>query len=138
ALLMENAATVPAYGTDLNLAGLVGLTAASAARHAPQPLVEPVERTGVRAELYAFERGGATVLGLVGPPGSGRSTELAALAARRHGAGLPTLWLRGADLREDDTSLADAARRALERAADDVTASLPFPPRDLGDLTPER
>ncbi|MFI9337081.1 trypsin-like peptidase domain-containing protein [Streptomyces althioticus] len=138
ALLMENAATVPAYGTDLNLAGLVGLTAASAARHAPLPLVEPVERTGVRAELYAFERGGATVLGLVGPPGSGRSTELAALAARRHSAGLPTLWLRGADLREDDTSLADAARRALERAAADVTASLPFPPQDLGDLTPER
>ncbi|MFC7512773.1 hypothetical protein ACFQV4_31275 [Streptomyces thermocarboxydus] len=34
ALLMENAATVPAYGTDLNLAGVVGLTAASAARRA--------------------------------------------------------------------------------------------------------
>ncbi len=138
ALLMENAATVPAYGTDLNLAGLVGLTAASAARHGPQPIVEPVERVGVRAELYAFEQGEATVLGLVGPPGSGRSTELAALAARRHRAGLPTLWLRGADLREDDTSVEDAARRALERAAADVTASLPFPPQDLGDLAPER
>ncbi|MGW7633947.1 trypsin-like peptidase domain-containing protein [Streptomyces griseoincarnatus] len=138
ALLMDNAATVPAYGTDLNLAGLVGLTAASAARHGPQPIVEPVERVGVRAELYAFEQGEATVLGLVGPPGSGRSTELAALAARRHRAGLPTLWLRGADLREDDTSVADAARRALERAAADVTASLPFPPQDLGDLAPER
>lgn len=104
ALLMENAATVPAYGADLNLAGVVGLTAASAARRAPRPIVEPVERTAVRAELYAFERGDATVLGLVGPPGSGRSTELAALAARRHHAGLPTLWLRGTDLCEDDTS----------------------------------
>ncbi|MDT6987812.1 trypsin-like peptidase domain-containing protein [Streptomyces lusitanus] len=138
ALLMENAATVPAYGTDLNLAGLVGLTAASVARHAPRQAVAPVERTAPRAELYAFERGDAPVLGLVGPPGSGRSTELAALAARRHREGLPTLWLRGADLREDDTSVADAARRALERAAADVTARLPFPPQDPGDLTFER
>ncbi|MET8898542.1 trypsin-like peptidase domain-containing protein [Streptomyces albogriseolus] len=137
-LLMENAATVPAYGTDLNLAGLVGLTAASVARHGPQPIVQPVERTAVRAELDAFSWGEALVLGLVGPPGGGRSTELAALAARRHRAGLPTLWLRGADLREDDTSVADAARRALERAAADVTARLPFPPQDLGDLAPER
>ncbi|CAM5426061.1 hypothetical protein SALBM217S_02947 [Streptomyces griseoloalbus] len=141
ALLMENAATVPAYGTDLNLAGLVGLTTASVARHGPRGTVEPVEpveRTGPRAELYAFERGETPVLGLVGPPGSGRSTELAALAARRHREGLPTLWLRGADLREDDASVADAARRALERAAADVTASLPFPPQDPGDLAPER
>ncbi|MGA5527284.1 trypsin-like peptidase domain-containing protein [Streptomyces pseudogriseolus] len=141
ALLMENAATVPAYGTDLNLAGLVGLTTASVARHGPRQTmepVEPVERTGPRAELYAFERGEAPVLGLVGPPGSGRSTELAALAARRHREGLPTLWLRGADLREDDASVADAARRALERAAADVTACLPFPPQDPGDLAPER
>lgn len=141
ALLMENAATVPAYGTDLNLAGLVGLTTASVARHGPRGTVEPVEpveRTGPRAELYAFERGEAPVLGLVGSPGSGRSTELAALAARRHCEGLPTLWLRGADLREDDASVADAARRALERAAADVTASLPFPPREPGDLAPER
>ncbi|MGA5114852.1 trypsin-like peptidase domain-containing protein [Streptomyces pseudogriseolus] len=141
ALLMENAATVPAYGTDLNLAGLVGLTTASVARHGPRGTVEPVEpveRTGPRAELYAFERGETPVLGLVGPPGSGRSTELAALAARRHREGLPTLWLRGADLREDDASVADAARPALERAAADVTASLPFPPQDPGDLAPER
>ncbi|MFD8846732.1 trypsin-like peptidase domain-containing protein [Streptomyces pseudogriseolus] len=141
ALLMENAATVPAYGTDLNLAGLVGLTTASVARHGPRGTVEPVEpveRTCPRAELYAFERGETPVLGLVGPPGSGRSTELAALAARRHREGLPTLWLRGADLREDDASVADAARRALERAAADVTASLPFPPQDPGDLAPER
>lgn len=141
ALLRENAATVPAYGTDLNLAGLVGLTTASVARHRPRGTVEPVEpveRTGPRAELYAFERGEAPVLGLVGSPGSGRSTELAALAARRHREGLPTLWLRGADLREDDASVADAARLALERAAADVTASLPFPPQEPGDLAPER
>ncbi|MEQ8144623.1 trypsin-like peptidase domain-containing protein [Streptomyces sp. OP7] len=138
ALLVENAATVPAYGTDLNLAGLVGLTAASVALHAPSTPVEPVERHAVRARLHALERGRASVLGLVGPPGSGRSTELAALADRRHREGLPTLWLRGADLRADDTSVADAARRALERAAAEVVARMPFPPQDVGDLAPER
>ncbi|MFJ9002969.1 trypsin-like peptidase domain-containing protein [Streptomyces sp. NPDC102359] len=138
ALLVENAATVPAYGADLNLAGLVGLTAASVALHAPSTPVEPVERHAVRARLHAFERGTAAVLGLVGPPGSGRSTELAALAGRRHREGLPTLWLRGADLRADDTSVADAARRVLERAATEVVARMPFPPQDVGDLAPER
>ncbi|MEW1685720.1 trypsin-like peptidase domain-containing protein [Streptomyces sp. NPDC093594] len=138
ALLVENAATVPAYGADLNLAGLVGLTAASVALHAPSTPVEPVERHAVRARLHAFERGTAAVLGLVGPPGSGRSTELAAFAGRRHRAGLPTLWLRGADLRADDTSVADAARRVLERAAAEVVARMPFPPYDVGDLAPER
>ncbi|WP_251697009.1 S1C family serine protease [Streptomyces sp. Vc74B-19] len=138
ALLVENAATVPAYGTDLNLAGLVGLTAASVALHAPSTPVAPVERHAVRARLHAIERGTAAVLGLVGPPGSGRSTELAALADRRHREGLPTLWLRGADLRADDTSVADAARRALERAAAEVVARMPFPPQDVGDLAPER
>ncbi|MEU0289108.1 trypsin-like peptidase domain-containing protein [Streptomyces sp. NPDC006147] len=138
ALLVENAATVPAYGADLNLAGLVGLTAASVALHAPSTPVEPVERHAVRARLHALERGTAAVLGLVGPPGSGRSTELAALAGRRHREGLPTLWLRGADLRADDTSVADAARRVLERAATEVVARMPFPPQDVGDLAPER
>lgn len=103
--------------------------------------VEAVERPAVLAEFAAFEQGGATVLGLVGAPGSGRSTELAALAARRHRAGRPALLLRGADLREGDRSLADAARRALERAAAVVAASRrPFPatPDALGDLGPER
>ncbi|MFI9472249.1 serine protease [Streptomyces sp. NPDC052492] len=138
ALLVENAATVPAYGADLNLAGLVGLTAASVALHAPSTPVEPVERHAVCARLHALERGTAAVLGLVGPPGSGRSTELAALAGRRHHEGLPTLWLRGADLRADDTSVADAARRVLERAATEVVARMPFPPQDVGDLAPER
>ncbi|MET7296803.1 trypsin-like peptidase domain-containing protein [Streptomyces griseoloalbus] len=140
-LLAENAATVPAYGADLNLAGLVGLTATSVGRDGPPGAGEPVERAAVLAEFAAFEQGEATVLGLVGPPGSGRTTELAALAARRHRAGLPTLWLRGADLRADDDSVADAARRALERAAAVVAASLapfPAPPEALGDLRSER
>ncbi|KES03385.1 hypothetical protein BU52_30975 [Streptomyces toyocaensis] len=103
--------------------------------------VEPVERAAVVAEFAAFEQGEAAVLGLVGPPGSGRTTELVGLAARRHRAGRPTLWLRGADLREDDRSVAEAARRALDRAATAVAASrVPFPaaPDALGEVGPDR
>ncbi|MFH9044488.1 trypsin-like peptidase domain-containing protein [Streptomyces sp. NPDC017966] len=163
-LLAENEATVPAHGADLNLAGLVQLTACSAggdgAPGAVEPVVrpaaragsssaggdgppgavEPVVRPAVLAEFAAFERGEAAVLGLVGPPGSGRTTQLAALAARRHRAGRPTLRLRGADLGEGDGSVADAARRALDRAAAVVAASrTPFPagPDALGDVSPE-
>ncbi|MFF5161163.1 trypsin-like peptidase domain-containing protein [Streptomyces sp. NPDC000348] len=140
-LLAENAATVPAYGADLNLAGLVRLTAGPVGRDGPPGAVEPVDRPAVLAEFAAFERGGVAVLGLVGPPGSGRTTQLAALAARRHRAGRPTLRLRGADLGEGDGSVADAARRALDRAAAVVAASrAPFPagPGALGDVGPER
>ncbi|MFE9776319.1 trypsin-like peptidase domain-containing protein [Streptomyces sp. NPDC005931] len=121
-LLAVNAATVPAYGPDLNLAGVLRLTVPVEGQGNPAGALapgvgEPVERAACAAEWTAFEQGPALVLGLVGPPGSGRTTELAALAARRHRAGHPTLWLRGADLRDADASIADAARRALERAA---------------------
>jgi hypothetical protein len=153
-LLARNAATVPAHGPDLNLAALVELTATSVASDGPgRGLVEPVQRQAVEREFAAFEQGGATVLGLVGPPGSGRTTALAELAARRHRAAAdaaPTLWLRGADLQDSDTSVADAARRALERAAR-IAAAARFPPPAaaeagepqpdtswLGDLSPER
>ncbi|MFB7246261.1 serine protease [Streptomyces populi] len=133
-LLARNAATVPAYGADLNLAGALELTATSVGSDGPRPPVPPaaagaypgiVERAGVVREFAAFESGPALVLGLVGPPGSGRTTELAALAARRlyRPEPAPTLWLRGADLRADDTSVADAATRALERAGRIVAAS---------------
>ncbi|MFF9490527.1 trypsin-like peptidase domain-containing protein [Streptomyces sp. NPDC014676] len=180
ALLTENTTTVPAHGSDLNLAGVVQLTAGSAgwggpaggvsaggssvgrdgsaggvgpvgrpvAREGvssaggggPAGAVEPVDRLAVLAEFAAFERGEAAVLGLVGPPGSGRTTQLAALAARRYRAGRPTLRLRGADLDAGDGSVADAARRALDRAAAVVAASrAPFPagPDALGDVSPE-
>ncbi|WP_309094367.1 trypsin-like peptidase domain-containing protein [Streptomyces sp.] len=125
-LLAENAATVPAYGDDLNLAGVLELTGVSVALDGPPRspgLPEPVERAAVAAEFSAFASGPESVLGLVGAPGSGRTTELAALAARRARGGHPTLWLRGCDLREDDTSVADAARRALTRAAPVVGAA---------------
>ncbi|MER8226079.1 trypsin-like peptidase domain-containing protein [Streptomyces sp. NPDC094143] len=125
-LLAENAATVPAYGDDLNLAGVLELTGVSVCLDGPPQspgLPEPVERAAVAAEFSAFASGPESVLGLVGAPGSGRTTELAALAARRARGGHPTLWLRGCDLREDDTSVADAARRALTRAAPVVGAA---------------
>ncbi|WP_018569385.1 trypsin-like peptidase domain-containing protein [Streptomyces sp. PsTaAH-124] len=166
-LLARNAATVPAYGPDLNLAGVLELTATSVAQEAPRgalpdhpyhppapataPYGPPVERPAVARELDAFGRGpGAApvagpvaapvVLGLVGPPGSGRTTELAALAGRRArgDAPAPTLWLRGADLHGADTSVADAAGRALERAARIVSAARAPLPAGLAGLTPER
>ncbi|MGC0329174.1 hypothetical protein RKD23_002164 [Streptomyces sp. SAI-170] len=237
-LLTRNAATVPAYGADLNLAGVLQLTATSVGCDGPSGDVgvPPVERADVAGEFAEFTRaesgkragagfggadrepgeqgggaagfamcrpggsggsgpvgsgewvgagfggadrepgeqgggaagfamcrpggsggsgpvesgervvdrasalGPAVVLGLVGAPGSGRTTELAALAARRHRGPepAPTLWLRGADLRDSDVSVADAARRALTRAARILRASTPALPADLGDLTPER
>ncbi|WP_240124725.1 serine protease [Streptomyces sp. MUM 136J] len=150
-LIARNAATVPAYGTDLNPAGMLELTAVCVGQdgppgalpgHGPAPhgAVDPVERATPAAAFSAFATGDATVLALVGAPGSGRTTELAALAARRSRDPLPapTLWLRGADLHDDDTGVADAARRALSRAARIVAASRGGDPADLGDLGPER
>ncbi|MDO0937005.1 serine protease [Streptomyces sp. DG2A-72] len=118
-LLARNAATVPAYGADLNLAGVLHLTATSLGQAAPPSPVEPVERAATAREFAAFTQASASVLALVGPPGTGRTTELASLATRRHLA--PTLWLRGADLHPEDTSIADAARRTLQRAPRTVT-----------------
>ncbi len=149
-LLAENAETVPAYGADLNPAGVLELTAA-VRRDGPGPvppvgpsgLAEPVGRAAPAREFAAFTDGTdgpAHVLGFVGAPGTGRTTELEALAARRsRGPGrAPTLWLRGADLRDDDTLVADAARRALARAARLVAASGGTRSAGLGDITPER
>ncbi|MFE7445471.1 trypsin-like peptidase domain-containing protein [Streptomyces chartreusis] len=152
-LLAENAATVPAYGTDLNLAGVLELTATSVGQDGPPGTlagyvgradaggagaVDPVERAATAREFDAFAESRASVLALVGPPGSGRTTELAALAVRRNRGPCPapTLWLRGADLKDEDASVADAARRALARAARIVAA--PSDVSTLGDTTPER
>ncbi|QTE01266.1 trypsin-like peptidase domain-containing protein [Streptomyces cyanogenus] len=145
-VLARNAATVPAYGADLNLAGILQLTITSVVQDgSPDALtghpcaVEPLERDDVARELAAFTAGDRSVLGLVGAPGSGRTTELAALAARRARGErpAPTLWLRGADLKDTDGSVADAARRTLARAARIVAASRRVQPEDLGDVGPE-
>ncbi|MEU9083639.1 serine protease [Streptomyces sp. NPDC048357] len=114
ALLERNAATVPGHGPDLNLAGALELTATTLEPPSPNP----VERPGITSALTDFTEGDRPVLALVGDPGSGRTTTLAALAARRaHGPRpAPTLWLRGADLHPTDTSLSDALTRALTTA----------------------
>ncbi|WP_433893108.1 serine protease [Streptomyces sp. CA-111067] len=129
-LLARNAATVPAYGPHLNLAGALQLTGTSVGTAAgPGPWREPVSRPEVAAALGDFLdlRGPSAplVLGLVGEPGSGRSTELAALAARRARGPLPqpTVWLRGAELRPGDGGIKDAVERALRTAARIVGAA---------------
>ncbi|MDX2922437.1 trypsin-like peptidase domain-containing protein, partial [Streptomyces sp. NE06-03C] len=139
ALLRRNAAVAPAYGPHLNLAGALQLTATSVgSADGPTARTAPVERADVHAELAAFAAGTGLVLGLVGAPGTGRTTELAALAARRAegGAPAPTLWLRGADLLAEDVSIADAASRTLTRSARIVTAAGAH--GDMSTATPER
>ncbi|MER5982424.1 trypsin-like peptidase domain-containing protein [Streptomyces sp. NPDC001787] len=139
ALLRRNASGVPGYGRDLNLAGALQLTATSVgSAGGPHPRTEPVEREDVHAEFAAFEEGTGTVLGLVGAPGTGRTTELAALAARRAGGEDPalTLWLRGADLLADDVSIAGALARTLAGSARIVSAA--GARGDMATATPER
>ncbi|MEW1893185.1 serine protease [Streptomyces sp. NPDC085659] len=142
-LLRRNAATVPGYGPDLNLAGALQLTAMSVgSAGGPGERHEPVERPDVRAETEAFAAAGpdapAVILGLVGEPGTGRTTELAAIAGRRATGPVPapTLWLRGADLLADDTSVADAVARTLQQAGRIVGAA--GAPGDMASATPER
>ncbi|MFP3987563.1 S1C family serine protease, partial [Streptomyces sp. E11-3] len=157
-LLRRNAATVPAYGRDLNLAGALQLTATSVGSDGPRDAADgpartagpgqlPAERPDVVREFADFLASSAYVLALVGDPGTGRTTELAALAARRaEGAEpAPTVWLRGAGLRADDASIADAVARALEDAGRIVAASEPRecgdegrPAHALGDIGPDR
>ncbi|MGW2189019.1 serine protease [Streptomyces sp. NPDC001719] len=189
ALLERNAATIPAYGPDLNLAGALQLTATSLGQvstarawrdpvprpeiareferflacprppftgaddgpepaggadgpegglpcggDAAEPAAPPDDReadteaepgAGPEAEPETRPPLGPLVLGLVGGPGTGRTTELGALASRRARGSepAPTIWLRGADLRDGDDSVRDAVARALEAAARIVTAS---------------
>ncbi|MCQ4084544.1 serine protease [Streptomyces sp. RB6PN25] len=130
-LVARNAATVPAYGPHLNLAGALQLTATSvgsAAAGLPREWREPVRRPGVEAELRRFLEAaddGPLVLGLVGDPGCGRTTELGALAARRARGSrpAPTVWLRGAELRPGDGGLKEAVERSLRAAGRIVDAS---------------
>ncbi|MCX5203846.1 serine protease [Streptomyces sp. NBC_00237] len=138
-LLRRNAATVPAYGEDLNLAGALQLTGTSVGSvGGPSVWQDPVERDCPRREFADFTVGGAYVLGLVGTPGTGRTTELRALAARRARGPepAPTVWLRGADLHGADGSVADAVGRALAQAGRIVAAS--GTPGDMSVATPER
>ncbi|MFB6782988.1 trypsin-like peptidase domain-containing protein [Streptomyces sp. NPDC056352] len=142
ALLRRNATSVAGYGRDLNLAGALQLTAMSiGSAGGPSTWPDPVERPDTTAEFTAFTAAGErpeVVLGLVGVPGTGRTTELAALAARRARGSDPalTVWLRGADLLADDTSVADAIARTLGQAGRIVTAA--GAGGDVATATPER
>ncbi|MFF4601173.1 trypsin-like peptidase domain-containing protein [Streptomyces sp. NPDC001339] len=140
ALLEHNARTVPAYGGELNPAGALRLTAvfAGPAERSPRG-PEAVERPDVAAEFTSFTDGhGPGVLALVGEPGTGRSTELARLTARRAtgpDAG-PAVRLRGAELRADDDGVRAAVGRAL-RSAGRTLAAAGRTAGDPADLTPD-
>ncbi|TDC64813.1 trypsin-like peptidase domain-containing protein [Streptomyces hainanensis] len=116
ALLRRNGATVPGFGAALNPAGVGALAADSLARAGIRPTRH--DRPELGGELVEFERGSATVAALVGLPGTGRTTLLAAHATDRPG----TVWLRGADLLPGDGGLRDAVGRALARTDPDVAA----------------
>ncbi|MFF2144687.1 serine protease [Kitasatospora sp. NPDC058190] len=130
-LLARNSAAVPAYGPALNLAGVLRLTAAqlAAAGAGPGRVAGLAADRVDRPDGLDGDEPTATVTALVGAPGSGRSTELAALAVRRSGGArpLPTLWLRGADLRAEDRSLAEPVERALAAVAAELGTPAPAP-----------
>lgn len=134
-LLRRNAEHVPGHGRDLNLAGVLELTALSVGLSGGTGVhQEFIERADIARQLADPMGDGGPVTGLVGEPGTGRTTELGALAARRARGGrpAPTVWLRGADLRADDTSVADAVARTVRRAGRIVGAA------EMDGVTPER
>ncbi|MFI9788590.1 serine protease [Kitasatospora sp. NPDC051984] len=120
-LLARNASGVPAFGRALNLAGGLRLTAAQldAATAGPGRITELAADRVDRPDGLSGEEPQDTLTVLLGGAGSGRTTELAALAVRRAGAAepLPTLWLRGADLAPGDRTLGDTLHRRLAAAA---------------------
>uniref|UniRef100_UPI000CD548E3 S1 family peptidase n=1 Tax=Streptomyces sp. SM14 TaxID=1736045 RepID=UPI000CD548E3 len=123
-LLRRNGTVVPGFGVDLNLAGALRLTAhtltAEAAPTGPTgDRTAGAERPEAGDALRAFDASSRTVLALVGPPGTGRSSTLAAHAARRATGPepAPTVWLRGADLHATDGGIRDALYRAFTEAA---------------------
>lgn len=119
-LLARNALAAPGYGRALNLGGVLELASRqlAAASAGPGRIAELAADRVDRPDGLAGEEPRLPITVLVGEPGSGRSSELAALAVRRAGGArpLPTLWLRGADLRAGDRGLAPALDRALARA----------------------
>ncbi|MCT2594831.1 serine protease [Streptomyces sp. N2-109] len=122
-LLRRNGATVPGFGPDLNLAGVLQLTTVPV-RTPPRGGGRLVARPEIAEELRRFGASEALVTALVGAPGTGRTTELAAYADRRvQGvAPAPTIWLRGAELREGDDSVRAAVARMLSGAGRVVLA----------------
>ncbi|MFB7667859.1 serine protease [Kitasatospora sp. NPDC056138] len=129
----RNAATVPAYGRALNLAGVLQLASVQlgSAVAGPGRIADLAADRVDRPDGLTGEEPQEPLTVLVGAPGSGRTTELAALTVRRAGGPhpLPTLWLRGADLGPADASLVDAVGRVLARAAGLLAVDPPEPGR---------
>lgn len=129
-VLARNAATVPAYGRALNLGGVLQLASVQlgSASAGPGRIADLAADRVDRPDGLTGEEPQGPVTALVGGPGSGRTTELAALTVRRAGGRRPgpTLWLRGADLAAADSSPASAVGRELARAA----GLLEVPPPD--------
>ncbi|MFD9127440.1 serine protease [Kitasatospora sp. NPDC059571] len=130
-VLLRNAECAPAFGPALNLGGVLRLTARQldAATAGPGRITTLAADRVERPDGLTGEEPCHPVTVLTGTAGSGRSTELAALAVRRATGPrpLPTLWLRGADLRPADDGLADAVARALAAAADALGVPVPDP-----------
>ncbi|MDH6137254.1 hypothetical protein P3T37_006686 [Kitasatospora sp. MAA4] len=107
-------------GPALDLGGVLELSSRqlAAASAGPGRIVELAADRVERPDGLAGEEPQLPLTVLVGEPGSGRSSELAALAVRRAAGArpLPTLWLRGADLRTGDRTPEQAADRALDAA----------------------
>ncbi|MEY9942431.1 serine protease [Streptacidiphilus sp. MAP5-3] len=117
-LLARNAESVPGHGRALNLAGVLELAAATLGAAVVEAGVGRLPRPVGLPESAEGWDPVRPVLALVGETGSGRTTELAALALRRTRAAyrLPTVWLRGADLAAGDANVIDAIDRSLRRA----------------------
>ncbi|MEV8098707.1 serine protease [Kitasatospora sp. NPDC085879] len=137
-LVRRNAESVPGHGAALNLGGVLRLAAVQldtaagpsrAAELAAAPATGLAAGRTDRADGLTGEEPLDPHTVLVGAPGSGRSTELAALVRRRATGErpLPTLWLRGADLAPGDTSLAEPVARALAGAATRLAVPAPAP-----------
>ncbi|MFC7185024.1 serine protease [Kitasatospora paranensis] len=130
-VLLRNAESAPAFGPDLNLGGLLRIAAAQldAATAGPARIADLAADRVDRPDGLTGEEPQHPATVLTGAAGSGRSTELAALAVRRATGPrpLPTLWVRGADLDPADRSLADAAARVLGAAARTLGAPAPDP-----------
>lgn len=121
AVLAENAENVPVWGRHLNVAGLraacdeqVRAALDDLALLNRVGLADRVPREGVQTRLDELaERGRAPVVALVGPSGVGKSTEVAALVARRR---RPAVLLRASALTGQAVHIGTAVAAALYEA----------------------
>ncbi|NJQ16561.1 serine protease [Streptomyces bohaiensis] len=130
AVLRRNALLVAGDGADLNTAGALAICSRTLPPRRPLPAAAAAtRRPEAAAALREFDSSDRTVLALVGPPGTGRSTVLVAHTAHRAAPErtAPTVWLRGADLEAGDRGIRDALRRTLARAAAADAGTLPRP-----------